>query len=177
MCIIKHSILIRAGIGCGPMFHPFPPNGPFVKGVHAMILWHDLTQRDTMRCDAWQYYMTCHEHTTQCSKIRQSHDSAWHSMAWPDPTCCGMTYGQKCTSKGIWRQGRVLKHRNSLHKSLCPVVTCPYLCSSDMVSCSTKLLHLSAKTPVGGLFPAAQIPRSMWLLVACLLLWLWIISL
>ena len=34
------------------------------------------------------------------------------------------------TSKGIWRQGIVLKHRNSLQKSLCPVVTGPYLCSS-----------------------------------------------
>ena len=40
---------------------------------------------------------------------------------------------QKCTSKGIWRQGIVLKHRNSLQKSLCPVVIiCPYSCSSDI---------------------------------------------
>ena len=32
---------------------------------------------------------------------------------------------QKCTSKGIWRQGIVLKHRNSLQKSQCPAVICP----------------------------------------------------
>ena len=38
---------------------------------------------------------------------------------------------QKCTSKDIWRQGIVSKHRNSLQKSLCPVVICPYLCSSE----------------------------------------------
>ena len=36
----------------------------------------------------------------------------------------------KCTSKGIRRQGMVLKHRNSLQKSLCPVI-CPYFCSSE----------------------------------------------
>ena len=39
---------------------------------------------------------------------------------------------QKCTSKGIWRQGIVSKHDNSLQKSLCPVVMCPYLHSSDV---------------------------------------------
>ena len=38
---------------------------------------------------------------------------------------------QKCTSKSRWRQGIVLKHRNSLRESICPVVICPYLCSSD----------------------------------------------
>ena len=38
---------------------------------------------------------------------------------------------QKCTSKGIWRQGIVLKHRKILQKSLCPVFICPYLCSSE----------------------------------------------
>ena len=37
----------------------------------------------------------------------------------------------KCTSKVIGRQGIELKHRNSLQKSLCPVVICPYLCSSE----------------------------------------------
>ena len=40
---------------------------------------------------------------------------------------------QKCTSKGIRRQGLVLKRRNSLPTSLCPVVVCPYLCSSELV--------------------------------------------
>ena len=40
---------------------------------------------------------------------------------------------QKCTSKGIRRQGVVLRHRNSLQKSLRPVI-CPYLCSSDKSS-------------------------------------------
>ena len=38
---------------------------------------------------------------------------------------------QQCASKGIRREGIVLKHRNSLQKSLCPVVIRPYLCSSD----------------------------------------------
>ena len=38
---------------------------------------------------------------------------------------------QKCTSKGTGRHGIVLKHRNSLHKSLCPVVICPHVCSSE----------------------------------------------
>ena len=38
---------------------------------------------------------------------------------------------QKCTSTGRWRQGIVSKPRSSLQKSLCPVVTCPYLCSSE----------------------------------------------
>ena len=31
-------------------------------------------------------------------------------------------------------RGTVLKRRNSLRKSLCPVVVCPYLCSSDMLT-------------------------------------------
>ena len=33
---------------------------------------------------------------------------------------------QRCTSKGIRRQGIALKRRNSLQTSLCPVI-CPYL--------------------------------------------------
>ena len=32
-----------------------------------------------------------------------------------------------CSAKGIRRQGIVLKHRNSLQKSPCPVVICPSL--------------------------------------------------
>ena len=44
---------------------------------------------------------------------------------------------QKCTSKGISRQGIVLKHRDSLQKSLCPVVICPYLCSSEVGTTSS----------------------------------------
>ena len=51
-----------------------------------------------------------------------------------DEACLRVFYSrntiQKCTSKDIWRQGIVLKHRISLNKSLCPVVICPYLCSS-----------------------------------------------
>ena len=31
------------------------------------------------------------------------------------------------------RQGIVLKHRNSLQESLCPVVICPYLCRARRV--------------------------------------------
>ena len=38
---------------------------------------------------------------------------------------------QNCARKGIRRQGIALTYRNSLQKSLCPVVICPYLCSSD----------------------------------------------
>ena len=39
---------------------------------------------------------------------------------------------KKCTtSMNIWRQGGVLTPGSSLQKSLCPVVVCPYLCSSD----------------------------------------------
>ena len=38
---------------------------------------------------------------------------------------------QKSTSKGIRRQGMLLKHRNLLQRSLCPVVICADLCSSD----------------------------------------------
>ena len=41
------------------------------------------------------------------------------------------TFGSAQVVKGIWRQGIVLKHRSSLQKSQCPVVICPYLCSSD----------------------------------------------
>ena len=48
---------------------------------------------------------------------------------------------QKCT----WRQGIVLKHRNSLQKSLCPVVTCPYLCSSEIGDKHIADLHLAGK--------------------------------
>ena len=33
--------------------------------------------------------------------------------------------------KGIGRQGTVLKQRDSFRKGPCPVVICPYLCSSD----------------------------------------------
>ena len=39
---------------------------------------------------------------------------------------------KKCTSKGIWRRVIVLKRGNSLQKSLCPVVLCPYLRSSEL---------------------------------------------
>ena len=38
---------------------------------------------------------------------------------------------KRSTSQGIGRQGIVLKHRNSLQKSQCPVAICPYLCSSE----------------------------------------------
>ena len=38
---------------------------------------------------------------------------------------------QKCTSKGLRRQGLVLKRRSSEQKSLCPVVVGLCLCSSD----------------------------------------------
>ena len=48
-----------------------------------------------------------------------------------DRTGCPVKQESKCTSKSIWRQGIVLKHRNSLQKSLCPVVICPYFCSSE----------------------------------------------
>ena len=46
---------------------------------------------------------------------------------------CPRAWGesQKCTSKGIGRRGKVLKHRSSLQKSPCPVVICPYLCCSE----------------------------------------------
>ena len=49
---------------------------------------------------------------------------------------------QKGTSKGLWQQGIVLKHRNSLQRSLCPVVICPYLCSSDMFQSAASLFVL-----------------------------------
>ena len=45
--------------------------------------------------------------------------------------CIYMYMNQECTGKGIWRQGVALKRRNSLLKSLCPVVICPYSCSSE----------------------------------------------
>ena len=44
---------------------------------------------------------------------------------------CSKITPRKCTRKGIWRQGIVLKHRDSLQKSLCSVVICPSLCSSE----------------------------------------------
>ena len=37
----------------------------------------------------------------------------------------------RCTNRDIGRQGIVLEHRISLRKSQCPVVICPYLCSSE----------------------------------------------
>ena len=42
---------------------------------------------------------------------------------------------QKCSSKGIWRQGIVLNNRIPIQKSLCPVVICPYFCSSETTDC------------------------------------------
>ena len=44
------------------------------------------------------------------------------SAAYP----CSPPLAQKCTGKGIGRQGIVLKRRKSLQKSRCPVVICPY---------------------------------------------------
>ena len=41
-----------------------------------------------------------------------------------------MLVTQKCTSKGIWQQGTVLRRRSCLQKSLCPVGMPPYSCSS-----------------------------------------------
>ena len=54
---------------------------------------------------------------------------------------------QKCRSEGIRRQGIVLKRRISLQKSLCPVVICPYLCSSDI--CRALLQGAFHTTDVG----------------------------
>ena len=44
--------------------------------------------------------------------------------------------------------GIVLKHRSSLQKSLCPVVICPYLCSSEL-SFVSRGLGASWKTVLG----------------------------
>ena len=59
----------------------------------------------------------------------------------PVNTGCRIAWNidQKCTSEGIWRQGIVLKHRNSLQKSLCPVVICPYLCSSELTNTQSRV--------------------------------------
>ena len=63
-------------------------------------------------CVFVMHYIDC----TQRGSISQW--SPLFSSQWR-PLC------QKCTSKGIWRQGIVLKHRNSFQKNLCPVAICP----------------------------------------------------
>ena len=63
----------------------------------------------------------------------------------PLPVCVDLLFlapVSKCTSKGIWRQGIELKHGNSVHKSLCPIVICPYLCSSDLAT-AVRILNLA----------------------------------
>ena len=45
----------------------------------------------------------------------------------------------------VRRQGIVLKHRNSLQKSLCPVVICPYLCSSETCTVTPSTSPLGAR--------------------------------
>ena len=54
---------------------------------------------------------------------------------------------KKRTSKSTGRQGAVLKHRNSLQKSLCPVVICPYLCSSERTRYVLRAWSLTIGTP------------------------------
>ena len=76
---------------------------------------------------------------------------------------------QECTSKGVWRQGILLKHRSSSQKSLCPVVVCPYLCSSELfvklwvISCSSVALTClgDAKVTNQGLWSAFQGGRRL----------------
>ena len=48
-------------------------------------------------------------------------DTVWTSLVTPPG------YFQKCTSNGIWRQGRVLKNMKTLQNNLYPVVICPHL--------------------------------------------------
>ena len=73
---------------------------------------------------------------------------------------------QKCTSKGIRRQGLVSKHRNSLQKKPSPVVICPYLCSSEEREVRPRV-HLrhdrhDPRGPVRGalLLPARDAPET-----------------
>ena len=103
------------------------------------ISWSSIRRVLTAR-RRLQQASTCRSHTV-------NNGSAWwaparaqqpRALAKMNTNCTGSTLPrrggdrrQKCTSKGIWRQGIVLKHRNSLQKSICPVVICPYLCSSE----------------------------------------------
>ena len=67
-------------------------------------------------------YSACHVFT-RLDMIR--HDLTWLDVTWGDSR-----FRSAQVSKGIWRQGKLLKRRNSLQKRS-PVVICTYLCSSD----------------------------------------------
>ena len=66
------------------------------------------------------------------------------------------------TSKGIRRQGVVLIRRNSLQrKSLCPVVLCPFLCSSEKnTRCALRIARITAHAPPAR-HDASSLRRSM----------------
>ena len=62
---------------------------------------------------------------------RASHRRANPCEDGSGPANRSAAFSQKCTSKGIRRQGIVSAHRNSLQKSLCPVVICPNILRSS----------------------------------------------
>ena len=94
-------------------------------------MWSDGMWLDGMRCDVMWWTPTVA--IALCSVPRfanpRCHVSHTRTFTPGREWVRDLAVSQKCTSKGIWRQGVVLKHRNSLQKSPYPVVVCPDLCS------------------------------------------------
>ena len=51
--------------------------------------------------------------------------------SWAPRSVASVAVVRSTQVRSIGRRGVVLKQRGSLQKSPCPVVICPYLCSSD----------------------------------------------
>ena len=63
----------------------------------------------------------CNEANAQLFALTESRVGVHRQTSWI----------QSCRSKGIWRQGIGSFARNSYVSTLCPVVICPYLCTSE----------------------------------------------
>ena len=108
------------------------------------IIIRNILQALLIRCRPCSYDHLSNQHLTNISQTQRCSESL-SSYRCSSPEVCfftdtgvwkdsQMNGNQKCTSKGIGRRGVVLKHRNSLQRSLWPVALCPHLRSSDKQS-------------------------------------------
>ena len=72
---------------------------------------------------------------------------------------CSMLKSRSCTSKGIWRRGIGSAVRNPHVSTLCPVVICPYLCTSEREHPGCPFILQDASPPIqdSALSPSPEI--------------------
>ena len=100
--------------------------------LYHIISYHIISYY-TILCYIMLYCIIVQYSTVQCSIVQTvQYTGSWHGRCrMRTPRSLAQTRARRSSARCTRRQGIVLKHRNSLQKSLCPVVMCPYLCSSD----------------------------------------------